>query len=508
MGLIHRLIRSKAALNASASYLSFASASIGGLITIPIAVSYLSKAQMGLWSIVFTIVTYLLWLDLGIGNATGRKIASAILEKNQIEINRWWTLSMGVLLIMGIMVFLVALGISPFLRYLLDIPSDLAADAIWLFLGMAAVSAIGMPVRAYPGLLIAQEQFHWVPLVQALLPWLQLGPFWYLLHQGFGIRSYLPAIAFAQLCGWTIFVWKVHSKDLHVCVDFGGWTKTRFRNLLAYSSSLAVTGIVDSVVQSLPSLLLARLGGLPNVAVYNLSNRAPVMAASMVQRTTHSFYPNLQKLFVSEEYDRFLDKYRRVNQAGIWVSLAGAGVILAGNRPFVCWLAKADFYSGSWTNVWLACSIITFPFVSNLLELFQIAGKMGKTALFSLIELPVGIVLCMLGFKLAGLPGLTASFALLPLLIRGPYALLVGPHYCGCEVRKLCGGSLVALSSSLLLIITGGSISAAGTVTPQAIDLLGRSTFLPTWTELVCGSLAAAIGAVQALRLILQLKAH
>jgi O-antigen/teichoic acid export membrane protein len=506
MVFLHKLRQSHAFRNASASYLAFVSSSVCGLVSIPIAVTYLNKTQMGLWSIVFTIVGYLLWLDLGIGNATGRKIAAAIATGDEIEVNRWWTLSIGMLALLGLLMLAVALALSPFLTWLLSIPSEYTLDALWLFLGMAVVSAVGMPVRAYPGLLIAQERFHWVPLVQAFIPWLQLGAFWSLLHAGYGVRSYFPALAFSQVCGWAIFVGKVHSHGFRVKVDFGGWTKLRFLELFSYSSSIAVTGIVESVLQSLPGLILTRLGGLPLVPVYNVSNRGATMIHSIAQRTTYAFFPNLQKLFVAGEHQCFGDKFRQVNQLGVWVGLMGAGGILAGNRPLVCWLAKADFYAGSWTNVWFACWVVIFPFVNGIADLFQLSGRMGRTAMFALLEFPSGLILCWTGYHFASLPGLAAAFAFLPLLIRGPYSLYAGPMYCGFPTWSLCGNSVSALGTSLAIIILGGSWCALGQNSTQAFEFLGRTTYLPSWREIAVGSFAITISAVKSTRCILKIK--
>lgn len=498
MFTLKQLWRSRAARNAGASYLAFISTSLCGLVSIPVAVSYLTKEQMGLWTIVFTIVTYLLWLDLGIGNATGRKIADAMSHRDHTEINRWWTLSVGVLGLLGLIMVTVAVTISPFLCYLLKIPPGQAGDAVWLFLGTAAVSAVGMPFRAYPGLLVAQERFHWVPLVQAIMPWIQLGAFWWMLRSGLGVRSYFPALMLSQLCSWAIYVWQVHGQGLRIQVDFGGWTKTRFHELFSYSSSLAVNGIAGAMLQSVPAMLLARLGGLSLVPVYNLSNRGPGMINALGQRTTQSFYPNLQALYVTGERQRFLAKYREVNQLGIWISLIGAGAVLAGNRTLICWLATADFYAGHWTNLAFASAVVTVPFVGSISNLLQYSGRMGKSALFSVIELPVGVALCSAGFYFANLSGLAAAFAMLPLLVRGPYALFAGPRHCGLSAWGLCGNAIISFAVALLLLIAVGVWSAQGHGRLIPIEILGRGTTLPNFREVISGSLLATIGAAQA----------
>lgn len=504
---LKRLKQSRAARNAAASYLAFVSTSLGGLISIPVAVAYLSKAEMGLWTIVFVMVTYLLWLDFGIGNATGRMIAGAMAKQDQTEINRWWTLSIGVLGILGLIVALVALGISPFLGSWLNIPPEQTADALWLFLGTALVCAIGMPVRAYPGLLVAQERFHCVPLVQAIHPWLQLGVFWSLLHAGFGVRAYFPALMFSQVCGWFILVWQVHRKGMHFKLDFGGWTRSRFRELFSYSSSLAVLGISSSFIQSLPALLLARLGGLPIVPVYNLSYRGPTMVTSLSQRTIQSFYPNLQKLFVTGDRGRFIEKYRELNQLGVWISLIGAGAVLAGNRTLICWLANIEFYAGHWTNVGFACIVLATSFVASLVNLLQYSGKMGKMSLIAVLELPVACILLMTGLHFFDLPGLAAAFALIPLLIRGPYAFVVGSNHCGFPAWKLCGSAILALATALILVIAAGIWCGADPAELTTIEILGRSTTLPTIREIATGALLASIGASRAFSRLQRIKA-
>ena len=96
---LQRLKRSRALHNLSSSYLAFVSSSSCALFSIPVAVHHLSKDEIGLWSIVQVVVGYLVWLDLGIGQATGRKIADAFAHDDRSEINRWWTLSVGILAI-------------------------------------------------------------------------------------------------------------------------------------------------------------------------------------------------------------------------------------------------------------------------------------------------------------------------------------------------------------------------------------------------------------------------
>jgi O-antigen/teichoic acid export membrane protein len=498
---LKRLKHSRAAKNAGSSYLAFVSTSACALFSIPVAVHYLPKEEIGLWSIVQIIVGYLVWLDLGVGQATGRKIADAIAHDDRLEINRWWTLTVGMLVIQGVLMALVGLGLAPFLPTMLGFAGGrLESQAVGLFVGLALVSAAGMPMRAYPGILLAQERFHWVPLTQAMMPWVQFGIFWFMVSVGFGVYAYLWGLMAAYLAGWSVYIWQVHGMGMPLRFDFSGFTRKRFADLFHYSGNLALNGIATSILASIPSLILTKLGGLAAVPVYNFSQRAPGLVASLSQRTSHAFIPNLQRLYVSGERERFRAKFREVNKLSVWISLGTAGMMLAFNRPFICWLAKADFYAGHWSNLWFACGCLVVPFVNGILSLLQYSGNMGKSAVFTFAQIAVAFPLAWYGTLWFGLAGVAAVFAFVPLFVKAPYGWFRGAKNCGLPAWDLCGEALHAFLLSLAMVVAAGFWIATGPAAGMPIEFLGRSATLPTLREITAGGLIALLSCIMSLR--------
>jgi O-antigen/teichoic acid export membrane protein len=482
-----QLWHSSSKKNAAASLLAFTSSALSGLVSIPVAVAYLDKEQIGLWSLITVVVTYLLWLDLGIGNATGRKIAPAIAQHDQRETNRWWTLSMTVLTLLAALMLGLSLGLSVFLTELLAIPAAQSKDAVTLFLGVACVSALGMPLRAYPGILLAQNRFHWVSISQALTSWIQFPVFWYLLHQGFGIQSYFFAFLISSLAGWALFVWKVHRGLPDLRLDFSGIQRRRFNELLKFSGSLAVGGLCDALIQSLPALILARFGGLHTIPVYNLTQRGPQILTNLCNRMQHAFHPNLQRIHVMGDKDRFFQTFQSVCTLGIWFSLAAAGGVIAFNRSLTCWLANEGFYAGHWTNLLFACSVILFPFVSSTVQLLQISGDMGRMAVISIIEVPITLLLCYGGFAIAGTAGMAAACLISPLLFRVPYCIRRGCLNCGTSSFRLYRTALGALITCLFALLAAGLVLSQSHDHAPQIMIFGRPTFAPSIMELSIG---------------------
>jgi O-antigen/teichoic acid export membrane protein len=483
-----RLKNSRAAKNAGASYLAFVSTTLCGLFSIPVAVHYLTKEEIGLWSTMHAIVGYLLWLDLGIGDATGRKMADAVANDDRTEINRWWTLSVGILTIQGVALLVVGTALAAILPTLLGFAGGpLASTAFSLFLGLAVVSAFSMPFRVYPGILLAQERFHWVPITQAYMPWIQFGVFWFLLSRGCGVFGYMWGLAAAQISAWIQYSLQIHVFSISPRPDFNGFKRKRFNDLFAFSSNLAFFGVSRAILSSIPAIILTRFGGLALVPVYNFTGRAPGMITSIAQRTNHAFLPNLQRLYISGDRDRFRNKYREVNQLTVWISLGIASVVLAFNRPLISWLANSDFFAGHWTNLWLACGCLVVPFSGNIFSLLQYSGNMGKSGVFTLAQIVVAAPLGWLALRQCGLPGVAAVFVFLPLVIQTPYGWIRGARNCGFSGWDLCGRASISFAISIAMVLIAGAWIASGPASGHPIEILGRATSMPTIRELAAG---------------------
>jgi len=502
---LRRIQSSKAARNAGSSYFAFVSTSACALFSIPIATFYLKPEEIGLWSIVSAVVSYLVWMDLGIGDATGRKIASAIATQDQTEINRWWTASVSVLMVLGLCMIGVALLISPFLPRLLNLGESMRVSALWLFLGSAVLSGLAMPLRAYPGVLLAQERFHWVPLTQAFMPWIQLLGFWLMLRMGYGVQSYFWATLASNGSAWLLYLVLVHGGPGRFEIDRSGLTRERFGSLFEYGGSIALNGLAAAILGSLPAMMLARLGGLALVPAYSFTSRGPGLVNMLARRTTQAFYPNLQKLYVTGDRERFRLKYREVNLLSVAVSLAAAGGVLAFNRSLISWLAHEQFFTGQWSNTWFAVGTVITPLAGGLVNLLQYSGNMGKVAWFTMLQTVIGIVLGIIAYLAFGIAGLAAAFVCLPLL-QGTYGLIRGSRNCGFNPINLSGTTLVMSCGAILTILLAGVFISQGGEARTAITILGRATTLPGPRELTVGAILIAAGLLLMVRQVRRLK--
>ncbi len=496
MSLLRRLSRSPASLTVAASYLAFASTAIWGLVTIPIVVAFLTKEELGLWAVVNAFLQYLVWMDLGIGPATGRMMADSVASRNQIEINRWWTATRAVLFLQGAIIIILGLLLVPLFLRLLDIPHDLHADARWLLIGGILTTGLSLPMRGAPGLLTAQNRFYWVPFLQVFTPWFNLLVFYLLLRKGMGLKAYIWAMAASQALTWMFFTALILAGPDRPRMDIKGIERNRFGRLFKLSGNMTVAGLTDTILNSLPAMLIARLGGLGMVPIYHFSWKGPLLASGLVQRTYQSFYPSLQRLHVTNQKKTFKERHREIGKLTLGIGLIASGLVLAFNTVIVQSLAGPQYYIGPYGNIGFALAMITFPLSGIFRILLLISGDLGKDSIVSLFRLfAVGIFAYLL-WKPCGLVGLAMLFALAP-LCTGAYGYFRGTRGCGCKAHEISGNiALLALASMALVIVIGTLIGGLSQTGGPLLQLPGRSITLPPLSNIFLSLIPSCVGTV------------
>ena len=446
-----RYLKSGPSLNLFAGYFCFASTAAYGLLSLPLAVSFLDKEHLGLWNLVTQVVGYLLWLDLGVATMTGRTLAEPVAKGDPIEINRTWSAILAVLTGQALLIIIVGLSLLSFFLGFFRIPEHLREDATFVFLGAVVLNALALPVRAMPGVLLCQDRLHLSMIIQGILPWVNLLAFWILLESGLGIRAFVFSTAVVNICQ---FIWyqrllKDSSHPLKFRMDLV--SRKSIRPILGFSSSMMLWGIAPAAIASIPALVIARNLTLDHVSIYNVTSRIPVMLASIALRTYHSFYPRLQKLFVSGERQKFALLYRFSTLLSIWVT----GILLflgaAINPLMVAFLARPDFFGGNLLTILLAVGLIHIAVAEHLGTLFYCAGKPKLVSLVLALEVAITFVLAVILCKQFGLIGVAAALAFTPAVIRIPYFMAFGPKTCGFRLFELYASSINGVASILLM---------------------------------------------------------
>ena len=486
-------MRTAAAKNVAASYLAFISTALWGLASIPLAVAYLEPEQIGLWTIIYALLSYLAWADLGIAAATGRLIAKAITDKDQNEMNQWWTAIQTALLALGFIAISIGLLLMLFITYFIEIPEELVADTKLLLGGGALILGLTFPIRGVAGILTAEHRYHWAPLVQAVSPWINLTVFVILLQSGLGLKAYLFAFLASQVFNWISYKALIAAGPNQFNWDRSGLCRKRFKSLFGFSGNIALTGGVESLMRTLPNLLLAKITSLAVVPAYNFSSRASVLGSSLLNQTIRSFHPGLQRSYLTGEKEVFKRRHQQVFRLSLSMAITGASAVLLVNHMMVQILAGQNYYTGHSANTWFAISLITAAFSSLFRILLPISGHMGKAALISALKAPTAIVASILLWPHKGITGLAAIFALLP-LVDGIYAYHRGARNCGYKNHELSRFTITITLLAIVLTWVCGTYVEQHSNSCMIVKAFDKELKIPELTTLLAPLFLGAVG--------------
>jgi O-antigen/teichoic acid export membrane protein len=119
----------------------------------PLLLHGLGDRRYGIWSLVESVLAYLMLFDLGVAASVVRYVARFEAIRDKDSLNRVFSTSVCIFLVAGALVLLVCVGCAAAGPYLLGIPADLQAEGRWMLLLLGLNLAVGLPLGAYPAVL-------------------------------------------------------------------------------------------------------------------------------------------------------------------------------------------------------------------------------------------------------------------------------------------------------------------------------------------------------------------
>jgi O-antigen/teichoic acid export membrane protein len=140
-------------VNTLASCSGFAIQVIATLWLAPILLHGLGDRRYGIWSLVESVLAYLMLFDLGVAASVVRYVAKFEAVKDQASLNRVFSTSICIFAVAGGLVLVVCSACALGGSYLLSIPADLETEGRWMLLLLGLNLAIGLPLGVYPSIL-------------------------------------------------------------------------------------------------------------------------------------------------------------------------------------------------------------------------------------------------------------------------------------------------------------------------------------------------------------------
>ena len=341
----------------AASYIALAAAIVYSMLSIPIALHFLTKEQFGLWALLTQSVTYLSLLDLGMTPALGRILIERKEDPQKgsygglIQTGFWVNVTQSGL------VLLTGLVLAQTLVDIFSIPFEYQSTFLCLVRWQAFITATMVGMGLFSALLYANQRTDLIKYSQAVSLVVGLWTLWLALYSQRSVASILwaNAAAMASMVGMQ----GLCCLRLKLFPGFGEWGRPswrEFKGLFSYGKDVFVTQIGAVLLMAAQPIVVSRNLGLEAVALWAIGTKAFFLLCGLMWQAFDISTPAFSEMLVRGEMSRMRKRY--TDLLIVTMALAGVAAVVyaACNSGFVTvwthgrflWPAQYGVLLGGW----------------------------------------------------------------------------------------------------------------------------------------------------------------
>jgi O-antigen/teichoic acid export membrane protein len=422
----------------ASGYLMLAVTAVGGLASVPVALHYLSKEQFGLWALMWTLLSYLNLIDLGMSGSIARLLIDFKDDRDGGHYGSLIKTGWLVLLTQGLIVFAAGVIFAGSFTQLMAIRSDLQPEFIQLIKLQCGVVALGYAVRIFGHLLTAHQRMDLANYAGTVAPVVNLAVLWVCFYFGFGVFSIVWAtlcatLANAAIQGIACEIWGFFPRR-------SGWGTTswnQFKEIFNYGRDLFLISLGVQVILSSQTMIITRLLGLENATAWNVGTRTYNMLREAVARVVFSPLSAFSEMMVRGERTRLRARYRSLVVLvaslsvfmGVSFALCNSVFVTVLTSGRIAWPPLNDLLLG----VWLVVLCVQSCHSSLIMTTKQI--RFMRFVFF--IEGAVYVTFAVLTVSRGGIAALIACSICCSTLFSGMYGAWRVSRYFGCPLSEV-----------------------------------------------------------------------
>lgn len=394
---------------------------IVGLLYTPVMLRLLGQNEYGLYNNVASTISMLSILSLGFNSGYVRYFAKYKKENDEESISKLNGLYIIIFSIIGMVALVCGLFLTMHLEWVFDeglTPAEYSIARVLMLL-LTINLAVSFPMGVFSHIISANERFVFLKslsMIRTVLGPLVTLP---LLLCGYGSIALVSVTVGVSLFIDALYFVYV-KKRLKQRFVFHGFESGLFKELLAFTSFIAINIIVDQINLNVDKFLLGRYKGTVAVAIYSIGYALYSYYMSFSTAISGVFTPRIHKIINETETDKqrqrtlLTELFIKVGRFQyIVLALIASGLVFFG-KEFI-WFWAGEGYNESYYVILLLA-------ISSIITLIQNVGIAVQRAqnkhqfrsivyvIMALINLLLSIYLCQLYGAVGSALGTAISF--------------------------------------------------------------------------------------------------
>jgi O-antigen/teichoic acid export membrane protein len=383
-----------------------------GLILVPLTISYINPVQYGVWLTISSIVTWMSFFDIGLGNGLRNKLAASSSVNNYDDAKTYISTTYATLAIISIILFVAFIIINPLINWpeLLNIPAS-SAENIQLVISIVFGSfCIQFVVQLINTILTATHE----PAKASMIAFIgQL----VLLITVFILKSTvtgslktlviaLTGIPILILIISSIFLFKTRLK--HISPSFSHINFRYAKELLNIGGAFFVIQIGALVFFQTDNIIISRVIGPEAVTQFNVCYKLFSVASMVFVIIITPYWSAFTAAYTNGNYDWIKKNIAVMRKLWLFLSLSIIVLYFAAPLLYKVWLGDKVV-----PNAILSLSVAVY-FIANMWQSIHLyflngIGKIKLQLILVILSAFLNIPLAFFLGKKFGIPGIVSA---------------------------------------------------------------------------------------------------
>lgn len=424
------------------------------LLSVPLALKYLSVDEFGLLMLLQQVAAYFTLVDLGMTAATARLLIDHKDRPHDARYGSFIMAGAAVCLVQAAVILVIGWLAAPAVIRAFSIAPVHAAVAVDLLRWLAVAFATGSALRIFSSILYANRRIDLVVLLMSLVPLLGLLLMWVVLSAGMGLRGMawafvVPAVVAGTGAAASVFL-------LRLWPQRGAWDRpsgAQFREMFVLGKDMFLINVGNQILEASQLMIVTRTMGLGAAAVWSVSSKLFTLVFQLVTKVEGTAIVFFSEMMVRGEGDRLALRFRHVYQLTAGLAVVALAVVTAVNPSFVSAWASPELAWSPALGLWLAVSIYLNCLTKCQMDLIMHSKDIRALRYVYFLEAIGFVILAVVASARIGFTGVLASAVLCALVFRGLYTVRRTAEYFSVPASELYWGWLrrSLLAAALLL---------------------------------------------------------
>lgn len=392
-----------------AGYAAFGANLLFTLISVPLALHYLPKAEFGLWALVVQIGGYLALLDMGMTSSVARFLADHKDSMDRGEYGEILKTGRWVFGLLALLVVLFTLGSAYVIPSFLDTPASLVMTFQILIVGQGCIQAVGLALRAESSPLWAHQRIditHWATSANLVTSLLVMASGF---MAGWGVYSFLAGAFAGSLWSW-FFPWVACQRlGLFPAKKAAGkFEVPLLARMIGFGRDVLLMQLGGVICSASPLIIVSKVLGLEAAATYSVATKMLTMGQQLLGRILESAAPGLTELFVRGDKEGFVIRFYQMTLLSVSLATLLGISLMSGNREFVFLWTHGSITWGRAADILLASLLIATVTSRCFQGAFGMSADLAKVRYLPLAEGSLFIILAVAFRGTGGMEGVLA----------------------------------------------------------------------------------------------------